>query len=73
MVATLLPAQTFAADNSILEDNKKALAKERTDAYALDYFSVDFDFYQRQLDATGYNGDMFAKVKEITKGITDEY
>lgn len=74
MVATLLPTQAFAADNSILESNKKAIAKERTDEYALDYFSVDFDFYQRQLDATGDSmGEIAQQVKKIIAGITDEY
>ena len=30
-----------------LEQNKKWLEIERTDEYALDFYSIDFDFYNR--------------------------
>ena len=85
MVATLLPTQAFADDvikyvevdyETRLEQNKKWLEIERTDEYALDFYSLDFDYYNRTLEVTGYVGEMDkmdAIVKEITAGITDEY
>ena len=87
MVATLLPTQAFADDvkkytyvdvgyEKRLEQNKKWLEIERTDEYALDFYSLDFDFYNRTNEVTGYVGEMDkmdAIVKEITAGITDEY
>ena len=56
-----------------LEQNKKWLEIERTDEYALDFYSIDFDYRNRTLEVTGYVSDMDAVVKEITAGITDEY
>ena len=59
-----------------LEQNKKWLEIERTDEYALDFYSIDFDYYNRMLEVTGSvidDDDMYAVVKEITAGITDEY
>ena len=60
-----------------LEQNKKWLEIERTDEYALDFYSIDFDYYKRTLEVTGSviddDDDMDAIVKEITAGITDEY
>lgn len=84
MVATLLPTQAFADDvkkyayadegyEKRLEQNKKWLEVERTDEYALDFYSFDFDYRNRTLEVTGYVSDMDAIVKEITAGITDEY
>ena len=87
MVATLLPTQAFADDvirytyadegyERRLEQNKKWLEIERTDEYALDFYSIDFDYYNRTLEVTGSvidDDDMDAVVKEITAGITDEY
>ena len=78
MVATLLPTQAFAAN--VLDDyeerlahNKRILASERTDEYALDFYSLDFDYRNRTIEVTGYVSDTDAIVKEITAGITDEY
>jgi uncharacterized repeat protein (TIGR02543 family) len=84
MVATLLPTQAFADDvisytyvdegyERRLEQNKKWLEIERTDEYALDFYSFDFDYRNRTIEVTGYVSDMDAIVKEITAGITDEY
>ena len=87
MVVTLLPAQAFADDvikyayvdegyERRLEQNKKWLEIERTDEYALDFYSIDFDYYNRTLEVTGSvidDDDMDVIVKEITAGITDEY
>lgn len=78
MLVTLLPTQVFAANDpyaydTLLAHNKKLFAAQRTDAYALDYFSLSEAYYQRQQEVTGYKSAMEAKVKEITKGITDEY
>src|SRR5690606_1656557 len=78
MVATLLPTQAFADDEGYerrLEQNKKWLEIERTDEYALDFYSIDFDYRNRTLEVTGsvIDDDMDAVVKEITAGITDEY
>lgn len=87
MLVTLLPTQAFADDvikyayvdvgyERRLEQNKKWLEIERTDEYALDFYSLDFDFYNRTNEVTGYVGEMDkmdAIVKEITAGITDEY
>ena len=56
-----------------LEQNKKWLEIERTDEYALDFYSIDFDYRNRTIEVTGYVSDMDAVVKEITAGITDEY
>ena len=50
--------------------------KLRTDEYALDFYSIDFDYRNRTLEVTGSvidDDDMDAVVKEITAGITDEY
>ena len=79
MLVTLLPTQAFADDEGYerrLEQNKKWLEIERTDEYALDFYSIDFDYYNRTLEVTGSvidDDDMDAIVKEITAGITDEY
>jgi len=77
MVVTLLPAQAFANyytdEQEKLENEKKWLEVERTDEYALDFYSLDFDYYNRTIEVTGYVSDMDAVVKETTAGITDEY
>jgi len=78
MVATLLPTQAYAnvGYERRLEQNKKWLEVERTDEYALDFYSLDFDYRNRTIEVTGYVGEMDkmdAIVKEITAGITDEY
>ena len=75
MVATLLPTQAFAdvvirytyADEGYerrLEQNKKWLEIERTDEYALDFYSIDFDYRNRTLEITGYviDDDIMAAV-----------
>lgn len=75
MVAALLPTQAYADEGyeRRLEQNKKWLEIERTDEYALDFYSIDFDYRNRTIEVTGYVSDMDAVVKEITAGITDEY
>ena len=73
MVATLLPTQAFAANpyqdyDNIYASNKKLVDNERTDVYALDFFS-----FSPSVDWASIYPEQSKVVKEITKGITDDY
>lgn len=73
MVATLLPTQAFAVNpyqdyDRIYSTNKKFVDNERTDEYALDYFSNS-----PSVDWASIYPEQAKVVKEITKGITDDY
>jgi len=73
MVATLLPTQAFAANpyqdyDKIYASNKKLVDNERTDVYALDFFS-----FSPSVDWASIYPEQSKVVKEITKGITDDY
>jgi uncharacterized repeat protein (TIGR02543 family) len=73
MVATLLPTQAFAANpyqdyDRIYSINKKLVDNERTDEYALDYFS-----FSSSVDWASIYPEQAKVVEEITRGITDDY
>ncbi len=88
MVATLLPTQAFAeisspdsivyeptwkyvgqdVEDKILEYSRNYTANERTDEYALRYFSLFPD-----IDWASVYPEQYKVMKEITKGITDDF
>lgn len=73
MLVTLLPTQVFAYNTeheARIQKHTKQMANQRTDAYALDYFSMNFDYAER---TSSYISEQAAIVKSVTAGITSDY
>lgn len=48
LIVGLLPMTAFASTgNSVVQEHKRMLANERTDEYALSFYSLDLDAHDR--------------------------
>lgn len=81
LIVGLFPMTAFASsDDDIplvvkqrIEEHKRMLEKERTDEYALSFYSLDFEAHDRVSSTSIYDGEAYKTVQRITAGITDEY
>ncbi|MBD8048127.1 InlB B-repeat-containing protein [Clostridium faecium] len=73
MIMAILPTTEVHAATGNLEEHKRILKSERTDGYALDYYSLDLDFYNRQLEGSSFVDEQAAIVNKIIAGTTSEY
>ena len=66
LIVGLLPMTAFAASSVMtpewaqrVEEHNRMLAMERTDEYALSYYSLDFDAHDRLSSTSTYYGEAY--------------